>query len=203
MDIYRCGHAGALVELDGRDEVIALHAALRANQPDGVLELVPAARTLLVRFDPARTSFTRLIDAVDELPLVGHTQQTPDEVIVPVHYNGMDLLEVAATTGLTQAEVITRHTAGRYTVAFCGFAPGFGYLTGLDPILHLPRKATPRPVVPAGSIAMADEYTGVYPRSSPGGWHLIGTTELAAWDLHRDPPTLLRPGTPVRFEVAA
>ena len=201
MNIYRCGHTGALVELADRDRVVSLHTSLRATRPDGVRELVPAARTLLIRYDPTRISFTRLAEMVGELPLVDHLDRARSEVVVPVRYNGLDLTEVAERTGLTRNEVIARHTAGSYTVAFCGFSPGFGYLTGLDPILHLPRRATPRTSVPAGSVALADEYTGVYPRSSPGGWLVIGTSDLPVWDLRRDPPTLLAPGTPVRFEA--
>ena len=99
------------------------------------------------------------------------------------------------------AELVRRHTAGRYTVAFIGFAPGFAYLTGLDPLLRLPRLETPRVRVPAGSVAIADQYTGIYPRPCPGGWQLIGSTELAVWDVTREPPALLTPGTVVRFEA--
>ncbi|WP_028934950.1 5-oxoprolinase subunit B family protein [Pseudonocardia spinosispora] len=201
MDIFRCGHTGALVELADRNEVVSLHTSLRTARPEGVLELVPAARTLLIRFDRARTSFTRLVDTVTELPLGDRVDHAHAEVVVPVRYNGLDLHEVATATGLSTDEVVARHTGATYTVAFCGFSPGFGYLTGLDPKLHLPRKSTPRTSVPAGSVALADEYTGVYPRSSPGGWRVIGTSDLTVWDLRRDPPALLAPGTPVRFEA--
>jgi KipI family sensor histidine kinase inhibitor len=201
MDTHRCGIDAALVEVEGRDEVLALRAALTRAQADGLLELVPAARTLLIRFDPARTSFTRVRELAHELPLDAAAEHTPAEVVIPVRYDGADLIEVAGATGLTRAQVIERHTAGRYTVAFCGFAPGFAYLTGLDPALHVPRQANPRTAVPAGSVALADEYTGVYPRTSPGGWRLIGTSELTVWDLARTPPTVLAPGTPVRFDA--
>lgn len=201
MEILRCGIEGVLVELDGRDQAHALHTSLRAAPPEGVVELVPAARTLLVRFDRRRTSFARLHEEITTLPLTSADQHDRAEVVVPVRYDGADLAEVASATGLTRAEIIRRHTAARYTVAFCGFAPGFAYLTGLDPALHLPRRSTPRTAVPAGSVALADEYTGLYPRSSPGGWRLIGTSELTVWDLERNPPTVLVPGSPVRFEV--
>jgi KipI family sensor histidine kinase inhibitor len=201
MDILRCGIEGALVELEGRDQVLALHASLRATPPDGMLELVPAARTLLVRFDRRRTGFARISEDIASAPPVATDDRAPAEVVIPVRYDGADLVEVASATGLTRAEVVARHTAARYTVAFCGFAPGFAYITGLDPTLHLPRRATPRTAVPPGSVALADEYTGVYPRSSPGGWRLIGTSELSVWDLERDPPTILAPGSPVRFEA--
>jgi KipI family sensor histidine kinase inhibitor len=119
-----------------------------------------------------------------------------------VHYDGADLAEVAKETGLSEREVVRLHANARYAVAFCGFAPGYGYLTGLDPRLHLPRRNTPRTKVPAGSVAIAGEYSAVYPRESPGGWHLIGRTDLVVWDVDRDPPQLLVPGTRVRFVEA-
>lgn len=204
MEILRCGASGALVEVENHAQVLELHATLRSalgsGGMPGVVELVPAARTLLVRFDPARVGFARLAELIEELPPVAHNAQATDEVVVPVRYDGADLAEVATAAGMTRAEVVRRHTAARYTVAFCGFAPGFAYITGLDRELWLPRRSVPRTSVPAGSVALADEYTGIYPRSSPGGWRLIGSTDLIVWDLNRNPPTVLVPGTPVRFE---
>jgi KipI family sensor histidine kinase inhibitor len=120
-------------------------------------------------------------------------------VEIPVTYDGADLAEVAELTGLTPAEVAARHAAAEYTVAFCGFSPGFGYLTGGDPALDVPRLATPRTKVPAGSVAIAEAFTGVYPRELPGGWRILGTTTAVLWDLDRDPPGLFVPGTRVRF----
>ncbi len=200
MDILRCGSDAALVEVAGRHEVLGLRAALRSANPDGVLESVPAARTLLVRFDPHRLSFSQIRDTLSALPTGGADDEAVEEIVVPVRYDGTDLAEVAALAGLAPREVIARHSAARYTVAFCGFAPGFAYLTGLDPVLHVPRRSNPRTAVPAGSVAIADTYTAVYPRCSPGGWRLLGSTELAVWNLDRDPPTVLVPGSPVRFE---
>ncbi|MDO9175148.1 MAG: carboxyltransferase domain-containing protein, partial [Actinomycetota bacterium] len=113
--------------------------------------------------------------------------------------DGDDLHDVAARCGLTPSEVVTLHTSIEYTVAFCGFMPGFAYLVGLPSVLHLPRHATPRTRVPAGSVAIAAEFTGVYPRESPGGWHLLGRTDAALWDDLRTPPALLPPGARVRF----
>jgi KipI family sensor histidine kinase inhibitor len=199
IEVLRCGGAGALVELADHEQVVGLHATLRANPPEGVLELVPAACTLLIRYDPKRTSVTRLTEAVGELqPRVG-ADHARDEVRVPIRYEGPDLAAVAAGSEMSSEEVVRRHKAATYIVAFCGFAPGFAYLTGLDRKLHLPRRTSPRTSVPAGSVALADEYTGIYPRSSPGGWHLIGATKLAVWDLQRKRPSLLTPGTTVRF----
>jgi KipI family sensor histidine kinase inhibitor len=198
--VLRCGPDAVLVELAGREQVLELRAALRRAAPDGVGELVPAARTLLIRYDRHRLAAERIGSLLAELPLEVAEQDAPREQVVPVRYDGADIDEVAELSGLSAGEVVHRHLSGEYVVAFCGFAPGFGYLTGLDPALRLPRRESPRSHVPAGSVAIADEYTGVYPRSSPGGWRLIGRTDLPVWDLGREPVTLLSPGTRVRFE---
>jgi KipI family sensor histidine kinase inhibitor len=120
-------------------------------------------------------------------------------VEIAVRYDGDDLHAVAAETGLAPHHVVEVHASVTYTVAFCGFAPGFAYLTGLDQRLHLPRLSTPRTRVPAGSVAIAAEYAGVYPRSSPGGWRLLGRTDADLFDPDRREPALLTPGTRVRF----
>ncbi|RAJ47247.1 KipI family sensor histidine kinase inhibitor [Kitasatospora sp. SolWspMP-SS2h] len=198
--VLRCGSDAVLVEVEDAEQVQRLHAALRDAPPTGVGELVPAARTVLVRYDPAATDWQRLRAAVTALPLRDAPPAgAAGAVLIPVRYEGPDLAEVARLAGLTEEQVVERHTAGQYRVAFCGFAPGFAYLTGLDPRLRLPRRAEPRTRVPAGAVAVADEYTGVYPRTSPGGWHLLGTTDLPLWDTAADPPTRLLPGTSVRF----
>jgi KipI family sensor histidine kinase inhibitor len=120
--------------------------------------------------------------------------------VVPTVYDGADLDEVAQLTGLSVGEVIEAHTATRWRVAFSGFAPGFGYLSGGDSRLKVPRRGEPRTRVPAGSVGLAGEFTGVYPRESPGGWQLLGRTELTTWDEARQPPALMTPGRVVRFE---
>ncbi|WP_209672212.1 5-oxoprolinase subunit B family protein [Amycolatopsis magusensis] len=199
MRVHRYGTRAALVDLPGAAEVLGLDAALAADPPEGVEEVVPAARTVLVRFDPGRTTFERLVEQLSGRPLEPSPSHHGDELVVPVRYDGEDLAEVASATGLTEAEVVERHTGAEYRVAFCGFAPGFGYLTGLDPLLHLPRRSNPRVRVPAGAVAVAGEYAAVYPHPSPGGWHLLGHTPLAVWDTEREPPNLLAPGTTVRF----
>ncbi|MFC9425567.1 allophanate hydrolase subunit 1 [Streptomyces sp. NPDC056987] len=198
------GSAALLAELDGLDAVLALRAALADDTPRGVRDLVAAARTLLITYDPGVTGHEALAREVIRRARAPRTVRPPTagphgELTVPVRYDGADLDEVARRTGLTQAEVIARHTAPRYTVAFAGFAPGFGYLTGTDPLLALDRRAEPRTEVPAGSVAVAGGFTGVYPRPSPGGWHLLGTTSLTLWDERRDPPALLVPGRAVRL----
>jgi KipI family sensor histidine kinase inhibitor len=129
-------------------------------------------------------------------------ESAPQEIVLDVVYDGPDLGAIAAETGLPRDEVIARHARGGYVVAFCGFAPGFGYLTGLDRQLHVPRLSEPRTRVPAGAVGIAGEFTGVYPRPSPGGWRLVGRTAARLWDVDREPPSLLVPGARVRFRPA-
>lgn len=193
-----CGPDAVLVELTHGDEVAAVAAALHAAQLPGVIDLVPAARTVLVRaergmLDPGEIA--EVVASAGDLP----PARPADVVEVPVVYDGPDLGVVASAVGCSVDEVVRRHAAGGYTVAFCGFSPGFAYLTGLDPVLHLPRRATPRPRVPPGSVAIAAEFASVYPSASPGGWHLLGRTDLVLWDANRTPPALLVPGRAVRF----
>ncbi|GAA1700176.1 5-oxoprolinase subunit PxpB [Fodinicola feengrottensis] len=199
MWIRPAGERAILVEVDDLDQVAGLRAGLVADLPAGAVEVVPAARTVLVTFDPDVTTFDRLSAAVRDVPLRMTDAIAGALVEIPVRYDGEDLDDVAKATGLSRAEVIARHQGPEYQVAFCGFAPGFGYLTGIDPALRLPRRSTPRTRVPAGSVAIAGEFTGVYPTVSPGGWHLLGHSELAMWDLDRDPPAALAPGDRVRF----
>lgn len=202
MRLLPCGDSGLLVELADLDEVLALYAELVDDPPEGVVDLVPAARTLMLRIDPARTDPTRVGRAVSSAePRPGHR---PDagQLEVPVTYDGEDLAEVGRLTGLGERGVVEAHTGQEWTVAFCGFAPGFGYLVGADDRLTVPRRGVPRTKVPTRSVALAGEFTGVYPRESPGGWQLIGHTTLQPWDLDRDPPALLLPGLRVRFVEA-
>ena len=188
-----------LVELDDLDETLALLAALQANPPPGIREMVPAARTLMISFAAEVTSAAALAASLSKLDLVAPIRQDDRIVEVPVDYHGEDLGEVAELTGLGVAEVIRRHTSRDYKVAFCGFAPGFGYLVGGDPALHVPRRKTPRTRIPAGSVGLAGNFSGVYPQVSPGGWQLIGTTPLKMWDITRTPPAYFQPGYRVRF----
>ena len=194
MRVRRCGETALLIETE---DVLGWYAALTARPLPGVIDLVPAARTVLVR-----CGSTADLAAVEScLPEVTplSTAVTGDDVAIPVRYDGADLAGVAEATGLSEDEVVTVHTGPLYTVAFTGFAPGFGYLTGLDERLRLPRRGTPRTRVPAGAVAIAGEFTGVYPRPSPGGWHLLGRTDLAVWDVAATPPAVLLPGVRVRF----
>jgi len=199
MRVLTCGESAVLVELSELSEVLGLFEALRRDGPEGVTELVPATRTLLVGFDPRVLTHERVGIEVRRHRLGLSAPEHGDEVVIEVRYDGEDLDEVATLTGLTTEEVVARHLAGAYLSAFCGFAPGFAYLTGLDRSLQVPRRESPRTRVPAGAVALADEYTAVYPRESPGGWRIIGHTDTPVWDLTADPPTLLAPATRVRF----
>ncbi|WP_304451505.1 allophanate hydrolase subunit 1 [Nocardiopsis sp. YSL2] len=202
MRVLTCADTGVLVEVADLAEVVALRAALAERPPPGVTDVVPAARTVLLRVEPG-TDTDRVAAAVAELPVApGHHSGAGKTVTIPVHYDGADLADIAELTGLTPRGVVAAHTAARWTVAFCGFAPGFGYMVGDDPRLCVPRRGEARTRVPAGAVALAGEFTGVYPRSSPGGWQLLGRSEARIWDLDRDPPGLLRPGVRVRFTEA-
>ncbi len=193
------GASAVLIELDSLDQVMGLNMALRRTPPVGTVDLVPAARTVLVIFDVKRTSDERVVADISERQIGPETEREGPLVEVPVVYDGEDLAEVAALSGLSERDVVARHVGPEYRVAFCGFAPGFAYIAGGDPALRVPRRRSPRTAVPAGSVALADEFTGVYPRQMPGGWQLIGRTDAVLWDLDRDPPALLPPGTRVRF----
>ena len=202
LHVLPCGDRGILVELDDLEDVLALHAALRDHEPAGLVDVVPAAETLLIVFDPGVTTAERLAGDLAQLPDQRPAADELPLVEIAVRYDGPDLDAVAAATGMSVDEVVRRHAGATYTVAFTGFAPGFAYLTGLDPYLMLPRRDDPRVSVPAGSVAIADRYSGVYPRSGPGGWHLLGRTDAVLWDLDRTPPAALLPGTRVRFTDA-
>lgn len=188
-----------LVELNDLEETLALLGTLQINPLPGILEMIPAARTLMISFAPHITNAEELAGKISGLDL-GIAVSRDDRIVeVPVNYDGEDLAEVAEMTGLTVQEVIRRHTEREYTVAFCGFAPGFGYLVGGDTALHVPRRKTPRTRIPAGSVGLAGAFTGVYPQISPGGWQIIGTTPVKMWDIERSPPAYFQPGYRVRF----
>ncbi|TAM92610.1 MAG: allophanate hydrolase subunit 1, partial [Jatrophihabitans sp.] len=187
MRLLPYGDRAVLLELD---DPLSVAPALRGAP--GVVEVVPGARTVLVRFDPASTTPDALAAAAR-----GTSRRRVRGgalVEIPIRYDGADLDAVAAESGLDRAEVVARHCGGEYRVAFCGFSPGFAYLTGLDPALQLPRLAEPRTRVPAGAVGVAGEFTGIYPRPSPGGWRLLGHTDAPLWRAERDPPALLVPG---------
>lgn len=184
-------------------ETIRDHARrLATAAPAGLVDIVPGYVALTLHFDPLQTTTAVLRDAVAlalAMPPVGAASETEREVVIPVRYDGPDLAEVAERTGLEVGEVVRRHQAPEYRVALLGFVPGFAYLGPIDPALVLPRRSSPRTRVPAGSVAIAGEQTGVYPAATPGGWHLIGHTTMSMFDPDRDPPATLRVGDRVRF----
>ena len=210
--ILVAGDRGVLVELPDLAAALALHLRLGAVQAGddavpGIVQTVPAARTVLVQFDPALLSRPQLRTLLDTLvaspgtdPGAGHESgRSVAPLEIPVVYDGDDLAEVADLLGIGADELVRRHTGAEYTVAFAGFTPGFGYLIGGDPLLDVPRRSSPRVRIPAGSVGLAGRFSGVYPRESPGGWQLIGTTSMTMWDVERDPPAALQPGDRVRF----
>jgi KipI family sensor histidine kinase inhibitor len=193
--VLPCGAHALLLEFDALDEVLAAHARLRGEVD---AELVPAARTLLVTARGIAGSASALASLLaDELGSAA--EPAGREVEVPVIYDGDDLAEVARLSGLSVREVIEAHAGTPWRAAFGGFAPGFVYLVGGDPRLRVPRLTSPRTRVPAGSVALADEFSGVYPTASPGGWRLLGRTDVALFDPAMSPPALMAPGDTVRF----
>lgn len=201
LNVLPYGDRALLVEVGDTAEVVAYVDALMAADVPGVADVIPAAETVLVVAE-GHASVATLRAALLETRPGGSTVPSSDDgdvVEIPVRYDGPDLADVAELTGLSARDVVAAHVDSVWRVAFGGFAPGFGYLVGGDPRLHVSRRSSARTAVPAGAVGLAGEYTGVYPRESPGGWQLIGTTDAPMWDLDRDPPALLRPGARVRF----
>lgn len=194
------GRAAVLVETDDGEQAQALHAELLRRRAAGefpeVREVVPAARTVLVGGLADPRAFAAAVARWEVTPVAAGGGELRE---VPVRFDGPDVAEVAALWTVTREELVRIVTATPFRVAFCGFAPGFAYLTGLPPGLHVPRRPTPRTAVAAGSLGLAGPYAGLYPRASPGGWQLVGTTQAPLWDPARDAAALLSPGTEVRF----
>jgi len=193
------GDSALLVEVADSSVAQHLRRSLLQLHVPGIRELVPGYDTLLIEFNPLTLDAAKLMRRL--LKLLERPLSVPGgrEHEIETHYDGQDLEEVAHLTGLETSEVVRRHCASLYTVAFLGFAPGFPYLTGLDAKLHLPRLKSPRTRVPAGSVAIADEFTGIYPQATPGGWRVLGHTSAVLFDAVRAEPALLMPGDKVRF----
>jgi KipI family sensor histidine kinase inhibitor len=192
------GDRALLVGVTDLAAVAAVRSALEREPLPGQVDLVPAARTVLVLLDrpPTDADSARL----RRLPVTAAAESGAGaSVELPVVFDGPDLADVAELTGRPVPRLIEELTGVELTVAFGGFAPGFGYLTGLPEHLHVPRRSTPRTRVPAGSVGLAGPFAGAYPRASPGGWQLVGRTDAVLFDVRRDPPALLRPGTRVRL----
>jgi KipI family sensor histidine kinase inhibitor len=191
------GEHAVLVECADLDDALGLLGALSEQPFPQLSEVIPGARTLLLRLAGSLNPDQRA--ELARLPARQLTAGDQQQVTVEVDYSGPDLAEVASLTGLSTDEVVQTHTGQIWTVGFCGFTPGFGYLHGQHDRLRVPRRAAPRKVVPQGSVGLADHWSGIYPRAGPGGWQLIGRTEVSLWDLDQSPPALLQPGMQVRF----
>ena len=198
MQIHRYGHDALLVEVADASEALALYRAARAGGLQA-RDVVPAARTVLFS---GCAEPERLATELARMTLERSAASERPAVEVPTTYDGPDLEDVARRWDMTVAETVATHTSVDFVVAFCGFAPGFAYCTGLPGSLAVPRHPDPRPRVPVGAVGLAGEFTGVYPTASPGGWRLLGRTELVLWDADRADPATLAPGTRVRFVEA-
>ena len=196
--IRPAGTRALLVELGSLADVVALHAQLQSSPLPGQIDALAAAGTVLVRF-AGRRETVAAIELLDKLDFSHAELPDARTVTIDTVYDGEDLAEVARLTGLTEEAVVRAHTGTPWTAGFGGFAPGFAYLVGGDPALNVPRRSTPRKAVPAGSVALAGDYSAIYPRTSPGGWQLIGHTNAPLWDLSRPNPALIRPGDSVVF----
>lgn len=203
------GPSALLVETGALADVMALHDVLAASAPDGVVELVPAARTLLVAVDPGvlpletAASWVRRAASGPATAAATPRAGRHDEevVVVEVDYRGDDLADTARLLGISPEHLVARHVATAWRVAFIGFAPGFAYLAADDWPFDVPRLDVARPRVPSGAVGLAAGFSGAYPRESPGGWRLVGRTDAALWDPHAEPPALLSPGRTVRFRA--
>jgi KipI family sensor histidine kinase inhibitor len=204
LRVLEYGDHALLLECESTAEVLAWTAALRDADLLGVTDIVPASRTVMVKVDGARyLPVTRqCIEKLSVAPNDDVVAPGTADIVIDVFYDGADLEEVGRITGLGAAGVVAAHTGAPWRVAFGGFVPGFAYLVGGDWRLEVPRRDQPRSCVPAGSVALAGEFSGVYPRESPGSWQLIGRTDARLWDIDRDDPALLIPGMTVQLREA-
>ena len=194
------------IRINPHHRAVHRHYLALQRKPDGPLDdrtdVVPAARTVLVTFEPEVMPPSDVLDWLSAVTPDASPATSGRQVDIEVAYGGADLAGTARLLGTTEADVVSLHSRSRWTAAFAGFAPGFVYLVTDHERLHVPRRATPRTAVPAGSVGLAGEFSGIYPRSSPGGWQLIGTTTAVLWDSARPEPALIRPGDTVRFREA-
>lgn len=196
VELRPAGDRALLLELADNAAAVRVAARLRAERPD-LVDVVPGHRTVLVTWEGLRAPVG--LEALAEEALADSHQPAGREVEIAVTYDGPDLDEVARLTRLSPEEVVERHRGAGYVVGFVGFAPGFAYLLGLDERIVVPRRSEPRTRVPAGTVAIAGPYAGVYPRESPGGWRLIGRTDAVLFDASRERPALMVAGDRVRF----
>lgn len=214
MLLRPCGDSAVIIDLLAEDAeavngtvldaVLALHRALHSLEVPGIIDTVPAAQTLLVILDTAQITparFAEIVNTIHLFPASASNEKAGEVLEIPVLYDGPDLAEVADLAGLTVGGLIKAHTETVWTAAFGGFAPGFYYLVpqGQQVLPDIPRKQQPRTKIPAGSVALAGEFSAVYPQQSPGGWQLLGTTDIPMWDVERWQPSFLQAGDSVRF----
>ncbi len=206
MKVLPFGDRAILAEFESLHETMGAFRALDAARRPGIVELVPAASTVLIRVDPTKLSLrageqwlTQTLISAKTLDVAA--ESGPPGVTIPVRYDGSDLADAATMLGIAAPELVSRHSSAEWRCAFIGFAPGFSYLASEYADFSMPRRETSRTAVPAGSIGLAGEFTGIYPRSSPGGWQLIGTTDVTLWDETSETPAAIVPGTIVRFQV--
>lgn len=200
MRVLPYGNEAVLAKFDSLVDVMGFTADLETTPPHGVIDVVPAARSVMIWFDGAVTDVEGVRRDLLARDVVARELPDGDEIEVPIDYDGADLSCVGEVTELDESEVIRRHCGATYVVAFIGMAPGFYFLAGGDPSLQVPRRLSPRTSVPRGAVGLAGEFTGIYPRKGPGGWQLLGTTPADLWDATRYPSALLAPGTRVRFD---
>lgn len=207
MIVRPCGEQAVIVDITEADSplraVLQLRRLVESWNLDGIVDLVPASQTLLIMLDTTRLTpkdVAKRLASCDLSEAPDNVGETATCIEVPVRYDGPDLSSLAATLDCSAEELVRRHTSTEWTAAFGGFAPGFIYLVAENPLPPIPRLDSPRPSIPAGSVGLAGEFSGVYPQSSPGGWQLIGSTEAQMWAPERtDRPALITPGDRVRF----
>ena len=197
--IRMCGEQAFLLDFDSVEEVIARHASIQGANIDGIIELVPAARTIFVEVDTQRYSLRSVIEAIEQAPPVELHKSDSPAIDIPMRYDGPDIPDVAMALGIDPDEVAGVHSGQEWVAAFTGFSPGFAYLVSTTPLPEVPRRPEPRTAVPTGAVAMAGAFTGIYPRPSPGGWQIIGHAEVDLWNMERPEPALITAGTRVRF----
>lgn len=202
MNIRPMGDSALLLETRDSAEAQKLRRIVAAEHIPGLRQLVPGYSSLLLVADPLVADLDALAERLPKLLRTPQAANAPKSHAIPVRYVGDDLAAVAAALGMDAEEVVRRHNTPVYEVAFLGFSPGFAYLTGLDPKLRLPRLATPRTRTPEGAVAVAGEFTGIYPQATPGGWQVLGLTTVKLFDADHSSPALLAPGDQVRFKVS-
>ncbi|AKK02764.1 5-oxoprolinase subunit B family protein [Corynebacterium epidermidicanis] len=217
MQINPCGEQAILIDITDEDTessgldalftVLRIKEAVSSWQLPGIIDLVPAANTLLIMLDTQRAlpkDVAARVAAIDVSQPVGSTNDAHRTIEIPVRYDGPDLAQVAEALGMSAESLVAKHQAAVWTAAFGGFAPGFAYLVADQPLGNAPRLSSPRPNIPAGAVGLAGEFSGIYPQPSPGGWQLIGTTTTKMWDTARtERPAAILPGDTVKFvEVA-